>query len=199
METIQNIQDETVIEESVVTTEGQDQGDASVSPNDMVEYIEDIETMGPTSVDPSAVLDDEDLWKGGLIPMKAYVRTKVSANALRQKRKRERQAQNGARQLAVLVPDDPSSREALKKAGAAMRERGLTGALLSQVAGTEPTFLQKLFALDQKMVEVVAGCCADPALVAQVLALPEDALRQTLTTVARTGKARSRASEPKAA
>jgi len=145
---------------------GDKMGDRLPEPK-QAETIEDFEAMSPSEVDEALVLDDDALVQSGMVPIKAWARSKASANALRQRRKRERQAEGGAKQVAVLAPADEASREALKAVGAAMRDGALEAALVSQMAGTEPAFAQKLFALDPKVVELVAGC--DTALVERLL------------------------------
>jgi hypothetical protein len=160
MEANQTNQTSDGIEESGIVAEVPAPEEARAERPDMAEYIEDIDDVGAGKVPMSAVLDDSDLMRGGIVPVKAYMRTKASANALRQQRKRERQAENGARQLAVLAPADDASRNALKAVGVAMRERGLAADTVSLVGNAEPEFVQKLFALDRKTVELVSGCDA---------------------------------------
>ncbi|MGE5503669.1 MAG: hypothetical protein ACM31L_04535 [Actinomycetota bacterium] len=145
------------VEESGVVAEHSAREEIPTEQTEMAEYIEDAEGQGAGTV----VLDDGDLARGGIVAVKAYVRTKASANALRQQRKRERQAENGARQLAILAPNDNASRDALKAVGAAMRERGLPAETVALMAGAEPDFVRMLFALDPKMVALMANSDAD--------------------------------------
>lgn len=71
------------------------------------------------------VLDDEALHRGGLRPVRAWMRTKASGNALRQHRKREKAEDQGRRQLNVVLPSDEPTREVVK----ALAERLTDGSL----------------------------------------------------------------------
>ncbi len=70
---------------------------------DLFDYIEDAEA-GSTVVDVKKPLTDDQLEKGGLSQVRAFVRTKASANALRVKKYREKAAESGLQQLNVTVP-----------------------------------------------------------------------------------------------
>jgi len=195
MEANQTNQITETTEEPAVMAETPTQAESGTTRPGMAEYIEDIEVMGPDEIPPEAVLDDVALARGGLVKVAAYARTKRSQNAVRQQRKRERQADNGARQLAIQAPADDASRDALKAVGAAMRERGLAAETVGLVASAEPEFIQKLFALDRKTVELVSGCDVgaverllaiaamverDPAYVMQSMRLDEALVRSIL-------------------
>ena len=162
----------------------------------LAETIEEFEAMSPSEVDENAVIDDDALVRGGMVAVKAFVRSTASANALRQRRKRERQAEGGAKQVAVLAPADEASREALKAVGAAMRDGALEADIVQRMSA-EPAFVKRLFALDPGVVERVADCDVgsverlfavagmlgtDPAFVTQVLRLDPAVLRQLVTT-----------------
>ena len=155
----------------------------------LAETIEEFEAMSPSEVDENAVIDDDALVRGGMVAVKAFVRSKASANALRQRRKRERQAEGGAKA-------DEASREALKAVGAAMRDGALEAALVQRMSA-EPAFAKRLFALDPGVVERVADCDVgsverlfqvagmlgtDPAFVTQVLRLDPAVLRKLVTS-----------------
>jgi len=82
-----------------------------------------ISSVDGPPVAESDVLSDEKLFQGGLVPVRAFMRSNGSANALRQARKREEKAKDGLRQLNIVVPDDEASRSAVKAVAAAMCER----------------------------------------------------------------------------
>lgn len=87
-------------------------------------YVEDI-TDNP--VDPETVLDDATLIESGLVPVRAFIRTKSSKAAIRAKRHRERaeaghQNQPPKKQLNVMAPMDPESRMAVKVVAEALVE-----------------------------------------------------------------------------
>ena len=78
-----------------------------------------VEDIGNEPIDVEAVLSDEALIEGGLVPIKAFARTRSSKAALRAKRHRERaEAGEGERrpkkQLNVMAPPDPDARDAVK-------------------------------------------------------------------------------------
>ena len=81
------------------------------------EYIEDIPNR-PIIAD--AALTDDELVAGGMAPVQAFMRTKASKNAIRQRKakaKREAGADGQAprKQLNIQAPEDDASRDALKR------------------------------------------------------------------------------------
>lgn len=54
----------------------------------------------------TAPLSDQTLQQGGLVPVQAWMRTEKTRNALRVARSREKQEQNGMKQLNLLAPID---------------------------------------------------------------------------------------------
>lgn len=79
---------------------------------------------GPSVIDTEAVLDDDALRAGGLVPVRTWARTKASNGALRSRRARQR-AEAGEtgpprRQVSVLAPPDDEARDALRAIAAAM-------------------------------------------------------------------------------
>lgn len=91
------------------------------------EYIEDIPDK---LIDIDAALTDDELIHGGMAPVQAFMRTKASKNALRQRRskaKKEEGADGRAprKQLNLQAPVDDASRAALK----AVSERLVDGDL----------------------------------------------------------------------
>jgi len=78
---------------------------------DLFDFYEDAE-KAQAVCDPSAVLTDDQLQAGGLRPVKAFVRTRVSRNAMRVKKHREKAAQEGLEQVNVVAP--PDAREVVK-------------------------------------------------------------------------------------
>lgn len=83
---------------------------------DRYEHIEDAENR-PFDLAGEPLTDDQ-LEAGGLVEVRAWVRSKASANALRQKRKREKQAEEGRSQVNVVVPEE--CKEPLKELAAAL-------------------------------------------------------------------------------
>lgn len=88
------------------------------------DHVDDIKDA---LIDSAKVLDDAELAAGGLVPVQAYMRTRTSRNALRQ-RKAKAKAEEGAdgrvprKQINLQAPADEASREALKKLVAEMVE-----------------------------------------------------------------------------
>lgn len=87
-------------------------------------HLEDALDAGAPVADPEKVLDDEQLRDGGLAPVRAWVRTKASKNALRAKRSREKaeKGEGGAarKQVSLLAPPDEQSRAVLREIGKRM-------------------------------------------------------------------------------
>ena len=75
-------------------------------------HIEDIESR---PLDANALLSDEQLAAGGVVPVHAYMRTRVSKAAERQRRARAKKKDEGQRQLNLNAPADDAARDALKK------------------------------------------------------------------------------------
>lgn len=85
----------------------------------MADRFENIEDAQAGAWDMSHdVLTDDQLEAGGLVEVRAWVRSKASANALRQQRKREKQAEAGRAQVNVVVPEE--CKEPLKELAAAL-------------------------------------------------------------------------------
>lgn len=99
-----------------------------------LEHIEDIESSVQLTAPP---LDNAALINAGMVPVKAWVRSKQSANALRvaaSKEKKEREQK--IKQLNIPAPTDEFSRAALKEVANALCAGKLTAAeLLSVVRG----------------------------------------------------------------
>lgn len=97
-------------------------------------FIEDAQAADAVA-DLDAVLSDEALADGGLVPLRAYVRTKASANALRSRKARER-AEKGEsgpprKPLSIQAPPTDEARQALKDAAKAMVDGRLDPAALT--------------------------------------------------------------------
>lgn len=80
------------------------------------EYIEEIPDK---LIDIDAALTDDELIHGGLAPVQAFMRTKASKNALRQRRAKAKKAQGAdgatpSKQLNITAPVDDDARTALK-------------------------------------------------------------------------------------
>ena len=87
-------------------------------------HIEDAHKAARSVADLDEVLDDDQLQSGGLVPIKAWVRSKASSNALRAKRSREKAEQgeggDARKQVSLLAPPDEASRAALRELGRRM-------------------------------------------------------------------------------
>lgn len=108
-----------------------------------------IENAQSADVDLNEVLSDEALAEGGLVPLRAYVRTKASANALRSRKARERAAkgENGPprKPFSVQAPPTDEARQALKAAAKAMVDGRLDPATLTaSVDGLKDRRVQQL-------------------------------------------------------
>lgn len=84
----------------------------------MHDHLEDARKGQP--IDAEQALSDEALEAGGLAPVKAWVRTRQSANAVRTQRHKEKLAAAGVRQLNLQAPE--ALHEALKEMAQAARE-----------------------------------------------------------------------------
>jgi hypothetical protein len=99
-----------------------------------------LDEVPESSIDAAAVLSDEDLAAGGLVPVAAFMRTRSSANASRLKKSRAKADAAGLRQLNVVVP--VAAHAAIKamarelQAGAALHDV-LQAALVNATQGTE--------------------------------------------------------------
>lgn len=92
--------------------------------NTALEYIED---LPKTPINADDVLTHEALVEGGLLPIRAYARTRSSKAAIRAKRHRERLAAgerdtSPRKQLNVMVPPDNEARTAVKSVAEALVE-----------------------------------------------------------------------------
>lgn len=90
-------------------------------------HIEDV-ADGP--IDADAVLTDDDLRIGGLVPIRTFIRSRASANALRVQ-KAKAKAQTGEdgvarRQLNLVAPIEADARDVLKAVSQAMLDKRLT-------------------------------------------------------------------------
>jgi hypothetical protein len=140
------------LELGTMSTPGAADDTSANLPLHIAETIEEAEAMGPSSVLVDDALDDDRLARGGVVPVKAYLRTKASAEALRQRRKRERQAAKGTKQVAVAAPADDASRDAIKVFAAAMRDSVLDPRTVRRLVEADPAFVQQAITLEPVMV-----------------------------------------------
>lgn len=85
--------------------------------------VEFIEGMEASATAPAVMLDDDALRSAGMVPVRAWVRSSASANALRvAKAKARAEAERNVRQLNVTAPTDDASRDALKAVARALCE-----------------------------------------------------------------------------
>lgn len=88
------------------------------------------------AADESRCLDDDQLERGGMRPIRAWVRTHASSNALRQRRKRERDQATGI--VQCNVPARQEHHEVLRGLAAASRDGDLIEALRAILADLDP-------------------------------------------------------------
>lgn len=72
--------------------------------SDQHTHIEDAEN-DQAMADPAKTLTDEQLEDGGLRPVRAFVRTRASKNALRVAKSKELKAEQGIKQVNVQAPE----------------------------------------------------------------------------------------------
>lgn len=86
-----------------------------------------VDVVDGPPIEADKVLNDEQLGEGGLVLVRAWMRTKPSANALRQARKKEKaETEGGRRQLNVVAPADAGSRDALRAVAVALSDGRLS-------------------------------------------------------------------------
>ena len=87
-------------------------------------FIEDALEVDAVGSRDSAILDDDQLCAGGLMPVRTWVRTKQSTSAMRAKQSREKaeKGEGGAvrKQISLLAPPEEEARAALREAGKRM-------------------------------------------------------------------------------
>jgi len=91
---------------------------------DIIDYIEGVEERAPKVVDPDQSISDGALERGGLVPVKAFVRSKASKNAerVRKAAKRREKGENGTprKQMNLQAPVGDEARTALKSVNSAL-------------------------------------------------------------------------------
>lgn len=73
------------------------------------QFIDDVKD---SPIDADSILTDDQLGRGGLVKIEAFVRTKTSAAAARKAKQREHQKAEGIRTVTLTVPE--SAKEQLK-------------------------------------------------------------------------------------
>ena len=117
----------------------------------LFDRIEDA-TADQAVADEEKCLDDGQLEAGGMRPVRAWVRTRASSNALRQRRKRERDEQEGQRQVNLVADQDDHDR--LKSLAAASRDGNLVATLRQILADLDPGSLSDLAPADRRILQV---------------------------------------------
>lgn len=91
---------------------------------DILDYIEGVEERAPKVVDPDQSISDDALERGGLVPVRAFVRSKASKNAERVRKAAERRekGENGTprKQINLQAPVSDEARAALKAVNSAL-------------------------------------------------------------------------------
>jgi hypothetical protein len=86
-------------------------------------------------MDAERALSDEELAAGGVVPVKAYMRTKASKNALRQKKAKAKALNSDTprKQLNLMAPADDAARAALKAVAEKMSDGQITAADIDKI------------------------------------------------------------------
>lgn len=100
--------------------------------SNLAEHIEEVPNR---PMDAERALSDEDLAAGGVVPVKAYMRTKASKNALRQKKAKAKalNSDNPRKQLNLMAPADDAARNALKAVAEKMSDGKITAADIDKI------------------------------------------------------------------
>lgn len=99
-------------------------------------------------------LTDEQLAAGGMVPVKAYMRTSKSNDALRQKKKRKKKEAMGLKQTGVIVPDNDEARTAMRIVATALRDCHMTPAYLIETVSGGINDNEQAFPLSKQLSEV---------------------------------------------
>lgn len=116
----------------------------------LFEMVEDAEADQAVA-DEKRVLGDEELHAGGLRPVRSWVRTKASRNALRQRRMREREEAQGIKQ--VTVKTKPEYHDAVKQLAQVSREGDLVQALRTLLEQLDPDSVRDLDPADRRLLQ----------------------------------------------
>lgn len=110
-------------------------------------------TADQSVADEARVLDDEQLEAGGMRPIRSWVRTRASSNALRQRRKRQRDEQGGVKQVNVTArAEDHETFRAL--AEASRQDGDLVQALRTLLEQLDPDSVRDLDPADRQILKV---------------------------------------------
>jgi hypothetical protein len=116
--------------EEIIARKKREAGEAIETPAEPAEFIEDIEERGPSVVDPDHALTDQQLELSGLTPVRSFVRTKASKNALRVRKAKEKaeagEAGPARKQLNLQAPPESAAREMLKDVSTALLNQQIT-------------------------------------------------------------------------
>jgi hypothetical protein len=94
-----------------------------------------LEEISNRPMDAERALSDEELAAGGVVPVKAYMRTKASKNALRQKKAKAKALNSDTprKQLNLMAPADDAARAALKAVAEKMSDGQITAADIDKI------------------------------------------------------------------
>lgn len=100
-----------------------------------VHLAEHIEEVPNRPMDAERALSDDELAAGGVVPVKAYMRTKASKNALRQKKAKAKALNSDTprKQLNLMAPADDAARAALKAVAEKMSDGQITAADIDKI------------------------------------------------------------------
>lgn len=98
-----------------------------------INHLEDV-TAEDRPIDAEAILTDEQLERGGLVKVEAFMRTRTSAAAARKARQREREESEGLRQINIKADEETGA--ALKSIAA---EIGRGATLLDAIVKAVPS------------------------------------------------------------
>lgn len=109
-------------------------------------------TADQSVADEARVLDDEQLEAGGMRPIRSWVRTRASSNALRQRRKRQRDEQVGVKQVNVTARAE--DHEVIRTLADASRQDGdLVKALRTLLEQLDPDSVRDLDPADRRLLQ----------------------------------------------
>jgi hypothetical protein len=108
---------------------------------ELIDYIEDAEKAGPPLLDRT--FSDEELDRGGLVPVKAFVRSKTSKNAERVRKAAERRekGENGParKQINLQAPVDDDARKLLQEINSSLLDGSATPDVIRRAMSNDNT------------------------------------------------------------
>lgn len=100
------------------------------------------------------ILTDEQLESGGIVAVKAYMRTSKTEAAISQNKTRKKKEANGLKQTGVTVPDNHEARVAMRIVATALRESHMTPAELVETVSGSTNDNEMTFPLSKQLSEI---------------------------------------------